>query len=149
MKNIMFILFMLTISNHARACSCAEKRPTVEERLLRSTNQLIALATVVLVEPQGNIANTEISHFEILEHFKGPVLNSFQTRISTRCCTCGYKFIEGETYLVFARKSPTVSYHISICSGTKHLHEANKELEYLRKAKVNQLLNPAPKNGTG
>jgi hypothetical protein len=50
--------------------------------------------------------------------------------------SCGYDFVKGETYLVFARKSDENKLRATICSRTNLLAKATLDLRILGKGKV-------------
>jgi protocatechuate 3,4-dioxygenase beta subunit len=77
--------------------------------------------------------------FEVLESFVGTNKET-QFNISDKGSTCDFRFQTNQTYLIFAFKNNDGTFSSSICSPTKLLQDAEKDLEFLR--------NP-PKSGSG
>lgn len=77
--------------------------------------------------------------FKVLQSWKGVGTNSVTVLTANICCICGYSFKVGERYLVYAYGSnEDESFWTNICTRTKYLSEASKDLQSLGKAKVSK-----------
>jgi hypothetical protein len=143
-----FFIVLLTYesSRVARACSCFEVAPACSE--VWSTDvSAVFLGTAGSVEeaaffkmPDGRIEpapNTIVGiaqiRFAVQETYKGPSSKTLLVRTSSS--ECGFRFREGEQYLVYADKQDGQLY-TNICQRTRLARSAAADLEYLRQLKT-------------
>jgi hypothetical protein len=127
------------------ACSCApveDPRVALEKSSSVFVGRVIALEIVPSseAEPGACIAFEDmIGTFVVSRQWKGispaeghegtaPVTR--QVRTAFTCCVCGFSFVLGETYLVYAVGDES-ALTTSICSRTIHIGQASEDLHEL------------------
>ena len=68
---------------------------------------------------------------EIEEAYLGVSGKTVTVRTAMNGAACGYHFVKGESYVVFASKTP-IGLHVSLCSHTRPVKEAADDIAYLR-----------------
>jgi len=68
----------------------------------------------------------------VVEAFRGFQLSQVTLVTGYGQADCGYPFRMGESYVVYAHRSPTAQLSTSICSRTRPVANANQDLVYLR-----------------
>lgn len=130
------------------ACSCAYAR-TPEEALNRSHTAfagkvLDVKLTYDLSDNYGaaTIAYRNLVLFEIMESYKGVAQTQIIVDAGLGEDSCGYDFIPGESYLVYASNvgKKNIELKTGLCSGTKKLAMAGNEIEQFNK--LSQPLKP-------
>lgn len=112
----------------AYACSCAPPRPPLEA-LERAEAVFAGTVTAVSGIPPGgyNSSDPRVIAFKVSEVWKG---QSYETMFITTPlseASCGFTFVEGEEYIVYAWKGVDVL----LCSRTKRLGQAQEDLAAL------------------
>lgn len=135
MKKILMIaasLFILSAES-AQACSCL---PATPEQHLESANTVFSGRVVNVIttrrnrrRPQFSFPQTRVT-FEVSEVWKGRERRRVMVMTSDSSASCGFNFIEGESYLVYASQSEN-RLTTSLCSGTKLLSQAQEDLKML------------------
>jgi len=75
--------------------------------------------------------------FEVKESWKNAKVSQISVfTVKSTPYSCGYDFVKGETYLVFARKTDEDTLRTTICSRTKLVTKAALDLRVLGKGKV-------------
>jgi hypothetical protein len=74
--------------------------------------------------------------FTILESFKGISGSTVDVRTTVGGATCGYKFVKGREYLVYAAVEPGGALTTSVCTRTRPADKAQADLEYARSVAV-------------
>jgi hypothetical protein len=129
-------LTLLSFSDTAFACECA-KANTVCRAYERA--EVVFIGTPKEVprnESKDRIGNSErayrIFRFSVDQAFRG--VNDSQVSVLTGQGDgdCGYDFKSGEQYLVYASRDSQKMLSTSTCSRTKHVRDANDDLEYIR-----------------
>lgn len=134
-------IFMLAASafilyaDIANACSCLPRQP---EAYFESANVVFAGRVVDVIEPgrrlgryNPNVTNRRV-RFEVSEVWKGNKARQIVLTTSESSASCGFNFIEGENYLVYAARSEG-RLTTNLCSGTKPLSQAQEDLLMLGK----------------
>ncbi len=140
MKKIFLIatsLFVLS-ANAASACSCM---PTTPQQSLKNSGTVFA-GRVIDVVDEGEM-NPEVSRpllgfkvtFEVSNVWKGQPNRQFVVRTSDSSASCGYSFEKGKEYLVYASNQGS-QLETGLCSGTKALAEASRDLAVLGRGKT-------------
>jgi hypothetical protein len=76
------------------------------------------------------ITNNVRAHFQVKETFRGPKEKSLD--VWTDFSDCGFHFLKGETYLVYAdQEEETKRFRAGGCSRTSRLSDAGDDLAYL------------------
>ena len=129
------VLTLLSFSDAAFACECV-KTPTPCVAYERAEAVFIGTPTEVSRnESKDKIGNSgrasRIFRFSVDQAFRG--VNDSQVSVITGqgAGDCGYDFKIGEQYLVYASRDSQKMLYTSICSRTKHIRDANEDLEYI------------------
>lgn len=135
MKKILMIaasLFILSAES-AQACSCM---PATPEQHFESANTVFSGRVVNVIttrrnrrSPQFSFPQTRVT-FEVSEVWKGRERRRLMVMTSDSSASCGFNFVEGESYLVYASQSEN-RLTTSLCSGTKLLSQAQDDLKML------------------
>lgn len=129
---------VLCASSAALGCSCAPDRPTCEAF---GSSQAVFVGKVVGAKEHRQHKNEDgtTSIYEVGEIYFKVEQSFFGTRGSravihsgTGGGDCGYWFVKGERYLVYAYGESKDELWTSICSRTKPLENAEEDLGFLR-----------------
>jgi hypothetical protein len=139
-----FIFFNYEV---ALACSCTISPPPAEA--LRRAQAVFAGEVVRVREPRPTLVRNRrgkvVAHrinlmaevrFKVTKVWKGIEKDTVMVGTMTGCCACGYGFVEGEQYLVYAYGDGRDGLTTSICSRTKKLEAAQEDLAELGDGKV-------------
>jgi hypothetical protein len=113
------------------ACSCPW---WPIQRYISSSDAVFSGKVVEIKKPpsgpgwSGN--DPETVTFRVIESWKGPGGGTLEVKTPVSGASCGYYFEEGQDYLVYA-SGKGESLGTSICSGTKSLSKADKDLALL------------------
>ena len=136
------ILMFLLIPVDVFSCSCAKFIGSIEEHVADelSNSSAVFLGTVEKIEKVGPHDDLDLQkivkvHFKVSKSWKYISGNTAIVSTITQCCLCGYNFIEGMSYLVYANSPDNRLDDLwaSICSRTTLLINAKKDLEILDK----------------
>jgi hypothetical protein len=153
MKILIGLLALIFSSSHVLACSCMFHEGSLEEQVTsslssssavvwaraESTEDIEPYETEVWSEEKGKRKETyyqkQRTQFVAIESWKGLHGKRFFTEVEVVCCVCGYRFIEGEEYLLYLYgPNKDGYYHASTCSRTKIINSKSlEEMEILRK----------------
>ncbi len=149
MKHGLLLIVLLMNSSKVLACICIRGGETLEERVMHhydSTSDVV-LAKAEKVANMGRVffdsrrkekyKYTQRIQFTALKSWKGQHGNRFYTQVSF----CGFKFKQGESYLLYL-DGPYEDgyYHAHMFSGTKKETDVIKpELEILNKMGLRDL----------
>lgn len=144
-SNLVLLSVLLFACRGVLACSCAapmdDTETTVRHAVASADIVFLGKAERVLTshtpdEEYGAVIQE--STFYILESWKGEKATRVSTRINVQCCVCGYRFKEGETYLVFGYEGQDNYYRASTCSLTMHVDSADEYLAILGELKAEE-----------
>ena len=65
--------------------------------------------------------------------WKGEPKAEIKVHTAGSSAACGYTFVKGETYLVYALRDHADPMRVSLCSRTKHIDDAKEDLRFLGK----------------
>ena len=140
-----FVALLLTPSV-AFACSCdllASFGKTEKQliKLAREKSQTVFAGEVteIILEQTipGEDAPVAEVRFKVLQSWKGATTKTLTVFTANICCICGYTFKVGERYIVYTYISDDdEKLWTNICTRTKPLSEAAKDLKVLGKSKV-------------
>jgi len=136
---IIIALFMLPSDSQAfEWCRCKNPPETVEEKQRRAFGIFVGKVDRIVREINPDRQRVE---FDVLHSWKGvrndevSVYNSGKDFVALvrEGITCGYRFKQGETYLVYSyqHKKTQGPTYTSKCGGTKLYGEAIKEVKQL------------------
>ncbi len=121
-------LSLLLSPRAAQACTCAPEE--VSDAFDRAS--AVFEGRVVSVSPTSTQPNA--SHeveLEVARAWKGIEAGIVKVRTASNEAMCGYSFVVGETYLVYASKDGDKDMTVGLCSRTQPLGRAVKDLETL------------------
>ena len=118
------------------ACSCMGPIVTCESAW---KTDAIFVGKVLNVGPVTEVVHErfprrqKLVRLDVRESFKGLPLGEVEITTGSSDADCGYNFVAGRTYLVFAYRHPTTGQlGAGICSRTGPIEEAAEDLAYLR-----------------
>ena len=135
------VAFLLIPASEAAACSCENPGPPcqntfrVDAVFTGSVVNITALPIDGPPLPPGAIrmGGTLRVDFSIDQAFRGVQGSTVSVLTSAMSPACGYEFKQGERYLVYAYGSKDgTELRTSICSRTRHISEANEDLQFLQ-----------------
>lgn len=116
-------------------CSCAMPR-TPREAFDRSDAVFrgVAIDAPPLSAGGPLVSEWRRVRIRVLERWKGSVPDTATVHTAWVDAACGYPFVEGEEYVVYARAAtqPDRRLDVQLCSGTKPTKEADGEIHELR-----------------
>jgi hypothetical protein len=145
---VRFLLFVVLSATFARACKCAPPSPQISS--YRAIAEWQVNQTSVIFEgkvesikvsdwPIKPVAGATISlvprltaTFNAVHLYRGEITGDAIIETGLGAGDCGYDFVTGESYLVFAWKEESGKLSTSICSGTKLLEDSGAALRVLR-----------------
>ena len=142
------VLWFLGSAEQVYACSCAQPGPPSEE--LEESSAVFA-GTVVSIQhsydPDGRSVSRDDRStigFEVSSVWKGTVYENMLITTSPTGGSCGFSFVEGQEYIVYAYDSPYVDggYTTGICTRTALLEHAQEDIDELGEGR-------APQSGMG
>lgn len=113
------------------ACSCIPPGPPAEEL---EKAALVFAGEAVRVNPSGGEGPVTVT-FRASRVYKGAVKRTIVITTSGSSASCGYGFVSGESYLVYAHGTEDEPV-VTICSRTNTLSAAKDDLEALGKGSV-------------
>lgn len=129
------VLALFFIPSRAAACSCIRGIPVCETFWRTSAvfaGEVIDITPVPSTrEPQ--LALNRVVRFRVKQTFRGELPGEIDVRTGSGGGDCGYPFIKGTSYLVYAQLHAG-QLGTGICSGTRPLAQAADDLEYFRVA---------------
>lgn len=142
------VLWLLGNTGQAYACSCAEPGSPAEELDIAAA---VFVGRVVSVQHSFDPDAASYSHgdrttvgLEVSAVWKGVVHQRMYVTTPPTGGSCGFAFVEGEEYVVYAHESADAAgrYRVNICSRTSLLAQAQADLDGLGASH-------APQAGTG
>lgn len=74
----------------------------------------------------------KLVRFRVQDWFRGPRGRAAQVLTAPRESDCGYRFVPGRSYLVYAEEGADGRLYTSVCNATKPLAEAGADLSFIR-----------------
>jgi hypothetical protein len=136
-KYILFatLLFLPVTRTDVYACDCAGNRPPCEAYWEASAvfAGIVTNSSLISVKDGDQQYQQRLVSFAIEEAFRGPHETSAEVITGVWDGDCGFGFIRGERYLVYAYTNPQDNrLYTSICQRTRALSEAGDDLQYIR-----------------
>lgn len=153
---VVFIAMMMaagslfSFPNEAYACSCAFNESVKEER---ERNDAVFEGTAIAVkQPFSPFSRSSASKvkttFEVNEVWKGKVARTIEVTSAQSGASCGFEFLEGQRYLVYARTTGD-SLDVSLCSRTALYSAAGQDIVELGELGSSSIPpEPAPASNT-
>lgn len=130
------LLALLALPSRTEACSCVSGAPICEtfwKTPLVFSGTVLEIATDTKSDPRITLGRSRVVRFHVTQAWRGEATGTIEIHTGMGGGDCGYKFVEGRQYLVFASGAPG-QYSTGICSRTRRLSEAADDLEYLETA---------------
>jgi hypothetical protein len=124
---LLCLAFGLTAPQCAYACTCLPI-PPVPEAVERST--AVFAARVTDIKPAPTQADQTELGFSVSRVWKGPVVTTLSATTSANEALCGYEFVLGREYLVYAVGDPN-ALQVYLCSRTQPITFAGADLAIL------------------
>ena len=125
---LVFGLSSWALSGDASACSCMKLTPA----------QGLSSSHAVFSGEVTNIAQNEATRFRGLEVtlrvkkvWKGAPAEEVKVHTAGSSAACGFPFVQGKTYLVYAVHDEADPMRVSLCSRTALLEDAGEDIEFL------------------
>jgi hypothetical protein len=81
--------------------------------------------------------------FRVERAWKGVSISEVTVLTNPNVSSCGFRFEEGKSYVVYARKGSDGEYHTGSCTGTANVSSDGEQLAYLQ-GKATLPLTPGP-----
>ena len=138
------VLWFLGNPGQAHACSCAQPGSPSEE--LRESSAVFAGRVVSVrhtYDPDGRSVSRDDHStigFEVSAVWKGTVYEDMVITTPPTGGSCGFRFVEGEEYIVYAYDGPYVDggYSVGICTRTALLEQAQEDIDELGEGRASQ-----------
>ena len=132
---LLALLIVVSDARDARACSCMTGTPLCET--LWKTPVVFAGEVIDITDVPGGFdsrlpENRRVT-FRVEQSWREDVPREVHVRTGSGGGDCGYPFIKGVRYLVFAHRNGE-QLTTTICSPTKPISDAGEDLEYLKTA---------------
>ena len=125
-------LAMLSYAPSARACSCMSLTPS--EGLTSSYAVFTGEVTDIDKNDSTPFGGREVT-LRVKEMWKGEPSKELRVHTASSSAACGYGFVKGVTYLVYAVRDEADPLRVSLCSRTAPLEDAKEDLDFLGKPK--------------
>jgi hypothetical protein len=136
---VIALVLSLVLSPSSDACSCAAQPACA----LPADYPLVFIGRVVHKQvdrvnppdgrPPDPSAAPAVVTFEVADYLRGLAGRKIEIQTTEGCCVCGYSFVEGVDYLVFAY-ARNGAFGTSVCTPTQPLSTASALIEQLRSA---------------
>src|SRR5688500_18806109 len=130
------VLIAVVFARPADACSCVGPGPACQatwDAAAVFVAQVVEVVEAVAAQPQAQIPPTFDALFvkrrvrlRIVETLRGPATSIVDVYTGQGDSDCGYRFVAGRTYLVYASES-SGRYYTGICQRTRPLDEAAED----------------------
>lgn len=132
---LIFMALLTVRPSVTYACSCVVPAEPLEA--LESSSAVFTGKVVDKKEPKGTIISSADSvkvTFEVDSSWKGVKGNKVTLSTALSSASCGFEFVEGESYIVYAYandEDDSSKLEASLCSRTKLLASASEDLKEL------------------
>ncbi|MGB8328622.1 MAG: hypothetical protein WCE62_00745 [Polyangiales bacterium] len=123
-------LLSVAHASQARACSCMKLSPS--EGLSSSHAVFTGEVTDIVPNEATRFGGLEIT-LRVKQVWKGTLGEEIKVHTAGSSAACGYGFVKGLTYLVYAVEDEADPLRVSLCSRTALLEDAKEDLEFLGK----------------
>jgi len=126
------IIAMFFINLHeTRACSCIEPPPPAKAF---AEVDAVFMGKVISFELTGDAFSRRRAKFSVAKIWKGERSAVNEILTANNSAACGYEFVAGESYVIYAYKAGDGKLHTNICTRTKPARFAADDLKYLASA---------------
>jgi hypothetical protein len=123
-------LASLAHPSEASACSCMQLSPS--EGL--SSSYAVFTGEVIEIQPNDatRFGGLEVT-LRVKQVWKGELDEQIKVHTAGSSAACGYGFVKGSTYLVYAVRDDADPLRVSLCSRTAPIDDAKEDLDFLGK----------------
>lgn len=114
-----------------RACSCLPPPPPAKAF---AEADAVFMGKVVSFELTGDAFFPRLAKFSVTKIWKGGRSAVNEILTANNSAACGYDFLVGESYVVYADEYGDGKLHTYFCTRTKRVHESAEDLKYLAAA---------------
>jgi len=134
------VLACMTVgTERLAACTCIQSGPACQETWRAGAVFVGRVVEIVPQAEQRQIGSSTIAstvfrvRLQATERFRGDLKETVDLFTETSSSACGYEFVQGRSYLIYAHWQQTLSrWSTSICSRTRPVEDAREDLAYLR-----------------
>ena len=122
----------LLAPSRADACTCVTGIPLCESVWMNDvafSGEVLSVGRIS--NPTGELSGSVRVRFRVFESWRSKVPDEVEVKTGLGGGDCGYTFMKGMTYLVYA-DSRTGGLRTSICSRTRPLSQAAEDIAYLK-----------------
>jgi hypothetical protein len=125
-----FVLGSLVHASEAQACSCLKLSPSEGF----AASQAVFTGEVIAIGPNETtkFGGLEIT-LRVKQVWKGALQEQVEVHTAGSSAACGYRFVQGTTYLVYAVRDDADPLRVSLCSRTARVEDAQEDLDFLGK----------------
>lgn len=123
-------LASLSHATEARACSCMQL--TASEGLTSSSFVFTGEVLEIAKNEATRFGGLEVT-LRVKRLWKGNPVETLKVHTAGSSAACGYSFVKGQTYLVYAVSDEADPLRVSLCSRTAPVDQAKEDLDYLGK----------------
>ena len=128
---VLFVgLAALAYAPEARACSCMKLTPS--EGLTSSYAVFTGEVTAIEKNTATRFGGLEVT-LRVKQMWKGDPSEEIRVHTAGSSAACGYSFVKGTTYLVYAVRDEADPMRVSLCSRTAPVDQAKEDLDFLGK----------------
>jgi len=117
--------------HEARACSCLPPPPPAKAF---AEADAVFIGKVVSFELTGDAFSSRLAKFSITKIWKGERSAVSEILTANNSAACGYEFLIGESYIIYAYQASDGKLHTNICTRTRPARLAAEDLKYLATA---------------
>jgi len=121
---ILVLVFMILPGKELRSCSCVPPPPPSEEF---ENSDAVFVATVTSFKRAEEYSR--VAKFRLLKLWKGKKVGEIFTSLNS--ALCGFDFVVGKTYVIYAFVNENGELHTNICTRTASLEQAGEDLTFL------------------
>lgn len=132
------LLFMVAIFavgasdlHEARACSCLPPPPPAKAF---AEADAVFLGKVISFELTGDAFSMRLAKFTVTKIWKGERSAVREILTANNSAACGYEFLVGEEYVIYAYADEQQKLHTNLCMRTRATRFASDDLKYLSSA---------------
>ena len=128
----MLVVALAVLSDAPRAHACSCMRLTPSEGLTSSYAVFTGEVTDIDKNDATPFGGLEVT-LRVKEMWKGEPAEELRVHTASSSAACGYGFVKGVTYLVYAVRDEADPLRVSLCSRTAPVEDAKEDLDFLGK----------------
>jgi hypothetical protein len=125
-----FVFVAIVYASNANACSC--RRLTPSEGFTSSYAVFTGEVVDITKNRSTRFGGLEVT-LRVKNLWKGDPVPMVKVHTAGSSAACGYPFVQGTTYLVYAIRDEADPLRVSLCSRTAPVDQAKEDLDFLKK----------------